>query len=117
MTTWLFEPTVAEPTPGDVLDVTLRFEGDVTVCLLAGRLCAYTAPTLDAWLVQLRENGRHTVVVDGSGLGSISGDGVDVLAANADRFRDSGGRLVVRAPSAAARRVLEICGSDDLVEP
>lgn len=116
MTTWLFEPTVTDPTPGDVLDVAFRFEGNVTVCALAGRLCAYTAPTLDAWLLQLLENDRRTVVVDGSGLASLSSDGVDVLVANAERFRSAGGRILVRSLSPAARRVLEICGSDDLVE-
>lgn len=117
MTTWLFEPTEADPAPSDVLEVTFRFEGDITVCALAGRLCAYTAPTLDAWLLQLLENDRRTVIVDGSDLASISSDGVDVLSAHAERFRSAGGRILVRSLSTAARRVLEICGSEDLVEP
>ncbi len=116
MTTWLFEPSVDETTPGEFLDVTLRFDGDVTVCLLAGRLCAYTSPTLDAWLVQLRENDRRTVVVDGQHLSSISSDGAAVLVDHAARFRSIGGRLVVRAPSNPARRVLELCGAGDLLE-
>ncbi|HEX4901404.1 MAG TPA: STAS domain-containing protein [Acidimicrobiales bacterium] len=117
MTTWLFEPTVGETAPGDFLEVTMRFEGDVTVCLLSGRLCAYTAPTLDAWLVQLHDHDRCTVVVDGQDLGSISSDGAGVLVDHAARFRAAGGRLLVRAPSNPARRVLELCGAGDLLEP
>ena len=116
MTTWLFEPAADEHAPGEFLDVTLRFEGDVTVCLLTGRLCAYTAPTLDAWLGQLHDHDRCTVVVDGHDLGSMSSDGAAVLVDHAARFRAAGGRLLVRAPSNPARRVLELCGAGDLLE-
>jgi anti-anti-sigma factor len=116
MTTWLFEPATDEPSPGEVLDIALRFEGEVTACVLTGRLCAYTAPTLDAWLGQLHEHGRLRVVVDASELRSLSGDGVDVLAEHARRFRAAGGALHVRSPSKAARRVLELCDAEHLLD-
>ena len=116
MTTWLFEPVVDGRAASDVLEITLRFEGEVTVCVLDGPLCAYTAPALDSWLGQLRANGRDRVIVDASEVDSVSRDGVEVLAAHAARLRAAGGALQVRSPSVAARRVLELCGADHLVQ-
>lgn len=116
MTTWLFEPAVEGATPSDVLEITLRFEGDVTVCVLEGPLCAYTAPVLDGWLGQLRDNGRDRVVVDASEVDSLSSDGVEVIAAHAAHLRAAGGHLQVRSPSPVARRVLELCEAGHLVE-
>lgn len=116
MTTFLFEPGVEGAGARDVLDITLRFEGPVTVCALDGPLCAYTAPVLDAWLGQLRANGRHRVVVDARELDSLSSDGVEVIAAHAARLRVAGGHLQVRSPSPVARRVLELCDAVHLVE-
>lgn len=115
MTTWLFGP-VHHDDPREVLDITLRFDGDVTVCRLEGPLCAYTAPVLDAWLDQLHRNGRHRVVVDAGGLDSLSGDGVDVLLDHAARLAATGGCLRVRRTSIAARQVLRLCGAEHLVE-
>lgn len=116
MTTWLFDPTTDGPRPRDVLQITMRFQGDVTVCVLDGPLCAYTAPALHDWLGQLQRNDRHRVIVDAGALDALSGDGVDVLVHHAERCRAAGGALKVRGPSAAARRVLALCDADHLVE-
>lgn len=116
MTTWLFEPAVDGPVASDYLEITLRFEGEVTVCVLAGPLCAYTAPVLDGWLDQLWTNDRHRVIVDASSVDSLSSDGAEVIRAHAARFRAAGGHLQVRAPSAAARRVLALCQAEHLIE-
>ncbi len=116
MTTWLFEPTTDEPGARDVLDITMRFEGEVTVCVLGGPLCAYTAPTLHQWLSQLRHNHRHRVIIDVRRLDALSGDGVDVLLHHAERCRAAGGALQVRSPSVVAQRVLALCDAEHLVE-
>lgn len=116
MTTWLFEPGIDGATPVGALDITLRFEGDVTVCELEGPLGERTAPTLDSWLGQLFVNGRHRVIVDAAAVDSLSNDGVEVLAAHAARLRADGGVLQVRSPSAATRRVFSRCGADHLVQ-
>lgn len=116
MTTWLFEPGIDGATATDVLEITLRFEGDLTICVLDGPLCAYTAPTLDTWLGQLQANGRHRVIIDAADVDSMSSDGVEVLAAHAARLRASGGVLQIRSPSVVARRVFELCGAGHLVQ-
>lgn len=117
MTTWLFDASVDDDDiPDDVLDITLRFEGDVTVCELRGPLCAVTAASLDAWLGQLRDAGRDRVRVDAAGLTTLSSDGIAVLRAHADGLAAAGGRLQVRHASPAARRALHRSGADELVE-
>lgn len=116
MTSWLFEPGTDGAGPRDVLDITMRFEGGVTVCSLTGPLCAYTAPTLHRWLRQLEDNDRHRIIVDARELDALSGDGVDVLLHHAARCRAAGGALQLRGPSAVARRVLELCDAAHLVE-
>lgn len=116
MTTWLFEPATDRLAERDVLDITLRFEDDVTVCVLEGPLCAYTAPALDGWLEQLHDNGRRRVIVDAAEVASMSSDGVAVLAGHAARFRVAGGALLVRGASTVAHRVIELCGASHLVE-
>jgi anti-anti-sigma factor len=117
MTTWLFDAPPDTSGPCDVLDITVRFEGGVTVFVLTGPLCAFTAPSLDEWLRQLGENGRHKVIIDARAIASLSSDGVDVLVEHADRCRRAGGDLQVRAPSTVARRVLDLCDAEHLVEP
>lgn len=116
MTTWLFEPGILGATPSDVLEITLRFEGEVTVCVLDGPLCAYTAPTLESWLGQLSINGRDRVIVDAADVETMSSDGVEVLAAHAARLRATGGALQIRSPSDTARRVFELCGASHLLQ-
>ncbi len=115
MTTWVSEPGTEERAQRDVLDITLRFDGDITVCVLDGPLCAYTAPALDGWLEQLHDNGRSRVIVDAAGVASMSSDGVAVLAEHAARFRVGGGGLRVRNASRVAHQVLELCGARHLV--
>ena len=116
MTTWLFEPATGRPDERDVLEITLRFDGDVTVCVLDGPLCAYTAPALDGWLEQLHDNDLRQVIVDAAGVASMSSDGVSVLAEHAARFQVAGGALRVRNASSVAHQVLELCGARHLVE-
>ncbi|MFP5321973.1 MAG: STAS domain-containing protein [Acidimicrobiia bacterium] len=96
MTTWVFDPPTHHRDPGDALDITLRFEGDVTVCALAGRLEAATAPDLDAWLDQLLANGRRQVLVDLRDLDALTAEGLAVVDAHAERFAAAGGHLHVR---------------------
>jgi anti-anti-sigma factor len=116
MTTWLFDAPPDPSGPRDALDITLRFDGEVTMCALTGPLCAYTAPSLDEWLRQLEANGRHKVIIDARAIASLSSDGVDVLVEHAERCRRAGGVLQVRAPSTVARRVLALGDAEHLVE-
>ena len=87
MTTWLFEPTTDGAAHPDALDITLRFDGAVTVCVLDGLLCASTAHALDGWLDQLTEQRPPPGDVDLHQVSALSTDGVDVLVHDAEELR------------------------------
>ena len=116
MTTWLFEPGIVGAEASDALDLTLRFEGDVTVCVLDGHLDTHTVATLDSWLEQLHVNGRHRVAVDVAAVDTTSIEGIGVLAAHAARLRAAGGVLQIRSPSVPVRRVFDRCGAGHLLQ-
>ena len=84
------------------LDQTLDTDG---VLMLSGEIDSYTAPDLAS-----RLNDTNVEVVDLSAVTFIDSSGLRTLI-EADRSRqDDGGRIVLRAPSAAVQRLLEISG-------
>ena len=56
------------------------------------------------------ESLEGTLVLDLSGIGFIDDSGLGFLVATLKRLGRGGGSLVIRAPSAPVRRVLEITG-------
>ena len=119
MTSWIFSPS-PDPdrqAPVDVLTVTLEMSDNVTVVQLAGPVCAYTAPYLDAELRQAEDAGRNRLVIDAWGVRTLSSDGLEVLEHHARRCDERGGDLVIRNPSSLARRVLDVCRLDGLLAP
>lgn len=90
--------------------------GDLgAVVRLRGDIDMSTAPDLAALLEAVRS--RHTdVIVDATGLQFMDGRGVAVLARAAAAIRDAGGQLVVRAPAASTRWLIEATGLDEVVQ-
>ena len=118
MTSWIF-PTATEAehvSPADVLTVDLEMHERTTIVALAGPVCAYTAPHLDAELHRIEDVDRHQIVVDARAVHTMSTDGVAVLAEHAERCCRAGGSLVIRDASPVTLRVLSICQLLDLVE-
>jgi anti-anti-sigma factor len=75
-----------------------------------GELDMSTAGGLREPLLRLAsEEGVH-VTVDLSGLAFVDSTGLSVLITGFKRLRQQGGDLVLRAPTPATRRVLEITG-------
>lgn len=75
---------------------------------LVGDIDSHTAPTLEVALAEL-DPGRD-VVLDLGAVGFIDSSGLRVLVAGHQRFVGSDSRLVLRSPSAAVLRLLEIAG-------
>ncbi len=117
MSSWVFPATATESSAADVLAVSLEMHGRTTVVSLRGPVCAFTAPHLDTELALVADADRHWLVIDAAEVGTLSSDGVSVLVEHAQRCRRAGGNLVVRNPSRITRRVLTICGLDELLEP
>ena len=68
--------------------------------------------TLDAALQVVVDRPAPELVVDLAGVDFLDAAGIGVLVGTANRARRAGGRVVLRAPSRAASRVLRVVGLD-----
>jgi anti-anti-sigma factor len=85
--------------------------GQVVVAV-AGELDVASSPELERELLAVLNGGVSEVVVDASGLGFVDASGIGALVRAAEAARRSGGRLVLRRPSEAAQRVLDLLHLD-----
>ena len=81
---------------------------------LLGELDMSTAPRLKDELSRLAADGATTVTVDLSDLAFIDSTGLTVLITGLKRFRQEGGDMMLRSPTPATRKVLEITGLTDV---
>src|SRR3954469_25190995 len=91
------------PTEEPRLDIAPDIDGAL---LLAGEIDSYTAPDLAARLAL----DPPVEVVDLTGVTFIDSSGLRVLVEAHQTRAANGSRLVLRAPSAAVQRLLEISG-------
>ena len=80
---------------------TVRVDGD---------LDCYTAPQLRSALLALVEDGTREVTLDVGGTQFMDSTGLSVLVGGLKRLRESGGNLVLKAPSPATLRLFEVTG-------
>jgi len=100
------------PQSGDTtprLDVSVDAEQRVLV--LVGDVDVHTAEDLDAHLDRLGTGAD--VVVDLAGVGFIDSSGLRVVIAHHQRLGDASAALVLRSPSAAVTRLVQIAGLDE----
>jgi anti-sigma B factor antagonist len=77
---------------------------------LRGELDMSTAGQLREELQRLAADEAPKVTVDLSGLAFVDSTGLSVLITGLKRFRQQGGDMTLRSPTAGTRRVLEITG-------
>ena len=87
--------------------------GSLTLALM-GELDLSSAPTLRACLEQL-DPGVEEIVVDLTDVSFMDSTGLALLVSTEHTLTTRGGRLTVRRPSGAVRRVLMVSGVDQLV--
>ncbi|MCD9622712.1 STAS domain-containing protein [Rhabdothermincola salaria] len=92
------------------LKIVVSSEGDTVVVSLTGELDPHTVPMLADELDDAIDGGATSVALDLSGLTFIDSSGLRVVIATHRRLEESGGRLVLRAPSDTVRRLLELTG-------
>lgn len=83
--------------------------GDATV-VLVGELDMMTAPAYEEGLQQLYDEGARQITLNLEALSFIDSSGLSALVASLKRFRGVGGDVVLRSPTRATAKVLEICG-------
>ena len=81
------------------------------VLVVEGEVDLSVAPRFAQELESLVEGAAGSAIVDLSGVGFIDSSGVRELLKAHRRAQSSGGDLVLRAPSTACRRVLQVSGA------
>jgi anti-anti-sigma factor len=97
------------------LHTKLAVEQGSPVLFVEGRLGHAAAAELETVTARLPA-GAANVIIDLAGVDYLSSGALKVLEALADRRSQQGGRLVLRAPSVAARLALELSGLLALVD-
>jgi anti-sigma B factor antagonist len=111
------EPTTSSSDPARApLGVEVaRADGEI-VLSLSGELDPHTAPLLRDTVDQLEpELGSTTLVFDLSSLRFIDSSGLRVVISAHRLMEERDGRLVLRSPSATARRILSVTGLADQI--
>ena len=102
---------LVEDMPGP-LQIRMLRNGQRWVAELSGELDFSTSQRLRAELLDLIDDGARTLVIDMSGLAVIDSTGLGVLVGVLKRVLQHGGKLSLRAPRPAARKVFDITGLD-----
>jgi anti-sigma B factor antagonist len=96
------------------LTVEIRPDSGAVTLLLEGELDLASVSTLRACLEQL-DGSYHEVAVDLAGLSFVDSTGLATLITTKHQLDERGGRLVLRNPQDAVRRVLEVSGVDKVL--
>lgn len=92
--------------------VTTSAEGAAVVVTVRGELDIGSAPVLrEALLRLIADDAVPDLVVDGSGVAFVDSSGLAVLLMASRRWSSAGKRVVLRRPSKALRRIVELTGA------
>jgi anti-anti-sigma factor len=103
-------PDTAEP----LLLVDVTRDGDAAVVRIEGEIEFATAPRLRGTLLDLAQDGASPVILDLAGVTFVDSAGISLLIQAKKRLDTIASELVLRAPQAGVRRVLEISGVTEL---
>lgn len=103
------QPVLRTASPED-LELQVSARGiDATVALL-GELDMVTARAYEEGLQRLYDQGTRRVTLNLEALTFIDSSGLSALVASLKQFRAGGGDVMLRSPTRATAKVLEICG-------
>lgn len=101
---------LAVSTKDDALHVRREPGEGPAVLVVEGELDPHTAPLLERELDEAIEVGDDSVVLDLESLGFMDSAGLRLLISAHNQLTASGRALILRRPSQAATRLLEITG-------
>jgi anti-sigma B factor antagonist len=102
-------------TPGP-LSVRTESRNGVGIVAVTGELDMGTAPLLDEHLERFQQDGVGTVVLDLRALSFLDPSGLHALVDAKERAATNGRHLLVVGASPSTRRVLELIGTDFLLD-
>jgi anti-sigma B factor antagonist len=82
---------------------------------IQGELDIYTAPALRDLLQNVISEGAQDLLLDLTDMAFIDSTGLGVIVGALKRVRERGGNLVLRAPTPAVRKVLDITGLSEII--
>jgi anti-anti-sigma factor len=97
--------------------VSSSFVGDEAVLTLRGELDFAAVPSLSSVIDAVIASGYLTIRVDMADVMFVASTGLTVIALAANRVVAMRGRLTIRSPSTAVRRLLDISGLQGLATP
>lgn len=102
-----------EQAVGPDLVLTVERSGSSAVLGVAGELDAYSSPQLESQISGLTDDAVDQVVLDLSATRFLDSSGLRAILSAQQSLQERDGRLRLRKPSEAVRRLLEITGLDD----
>lgn len=94
----------------EILKVTKREEGDVSVISFSGRMDANSSKEGDTALQEMIDNGKNKIVVCCEELTYISSSGLRILLSAVKRLRASGGDLKLSNLTTSIRDIITMTG-------
>ena len=94
------------------MSITVRRQGEETVFVLVGELDLYTASRFRERAVDLVHDARLHLVVDLAAVQFVDSTGLGELVREMNKVRSGGGEMVLRSPTSAVRRSIQIVGLD-----
>lgn len=98
-----------------LLDLTVEGGPSATIALM-GELDPATAPELEGAIQTVLAEGTTRLVLDLTGLTFLDSSGLRVFVTARQSLGERDGELVLRAPSANTRRLLDITGLGELIK-
>ena len=102
--------TALGPLGPGAFDVHVSGDNGAMTARLVGELDLVTVPVFEQRIESLRQDGARQLTLDLADLAFIDSTGLSALVSALKRYRADGGNIVLRAPTRATTKVLEISG-------
>lgn len=110
---WTAGNAGGEPTPSELLDITVDRNGTTTVLTVRGEIDLYTAPLLRTAVAQAVDRTSELVVIDLAEVTFMASSGLSVLVAALDKAGARHCRLRLAGGGRAVHRPLRMAGLYD----
>jgi anti-anti-sigma factor len=104
-----------DPSPCDVLYVEAKYDGTEAAIILVGEFDMTGAELFWGTFSEVVGTRPRSVAVEARGLTFIDSSGLMALVRARDAAAEAGATFRVRKPSPALRRIVELCGLEELL--
>lgn len=98
------------------MEITTNEENGICIAALSGKLNTANATDAESALMELLDQGKHSLLLDFSGVDYIASSGLRVLLKLAQRMKNEGGNLRLCSANDSVNNVFRISGFDKILE-